>query len=102
MDSLRRLGDRLDVIEATLSVALQEPEPEHRGRMLDMLDRAAAVVRAEHEEAEAAQKKRSSFRLICGSIPRQGRHLQRPTQANAVPAERWQDQTRDPAERSAG
>lgn len=102
MEPLRRLGDRLDVIEAALSVALQEPEPEHRGRMLDALDRAAAAARVEHEEVEAAQEKRSSFRLICGAVPRQGRHPQRPSQANAAPAARWPDQTRGPAERSAG
>lgn len=102
MEPLRRLGDRLDVIEAVLSVALREPEPEHRGRMLDMLDRAAAAARAEHEEVEEAEEKRSSFRLISGSVPCQGRLPQRPTEVTAAPAARWPDRTRDPAERSAG
>ncbi len=102
MDNLRRLGDRLDVIETALSIALQEPEPEHRGEMLDTLDRATAAVRAEHEEVETVEEKRSSFRLIPGSGPRSAHPPERPTSVGAASSERWRGRIPDRDARSAG
>jgi hypothetical protein len=64
MENLRRLGDRLDVIEVALSVALNEPAPEHRGRMLTALNAATETVRAEHTHMETAEQDRSCLRLI--------------------------------------
>lgn len=92
MDRLRQLGERLDVIEIALAVAREEPEPEHRGRMLGALNAATEATRAEHSEAENTEEKRSSLRLIRG-----GEVL-----AAASPAERWTSRSLDPAERSAG
>lgn len=104
MEPLQRLGDRLDVIETALHVALSEPEPEHRGRMLDALDLAAAAVRAEHTEVEtadeAAEEKRSTFRLIRGSGC-SACHEQREGQETDAPAARSTDQTQARARTSA-
>lgn len=102
MEALRRLGDRLDVIETALTVALEQPEPEHRGRMLDALSAATEVARAEHQEAENVEEKRSSFRLICGSIPCPGPSLEGAPTADAVRAARPTYRSPAPAERSAG
>lgn len=102
VEYLRHLEDRLDVIETALSVARDEPEPEHRGRLLDVLDRATATVRAEHEEAETVQEKRSSFRLVRCALPYQAQHPERANAADAAPDERWRDRSPDPAARSAG
>lgn len=99
MDELQRLEDRLDVIETALSVALSEPEPEHRGRMLNTLSAATEVARAEHGEAESAQQNRSSLRLVRGSVPHPADPA--PTET-AVPAARSMYRTRDPARSSAG
>jgi len=91
MERLRQLGDRLDVIETALSVALHEPEPEHRGRMLNALDLATAAARAEHQEVEeTAQKKRSTLRLIHASP------------ASAASAEHWTGRIPGRAAKSAG
>lgn len=102
MEPLRRLGDRLDVIETALVIALQESEPEHRGRMLGALDLATAAVRAEHEEVETITEKRSSFRLICGSGPISVHRRERATPTDDVPTGQWQGRTPDHAVRSAG
>lgn len=103
MENLRRLGDRLDVIEAALSVALQEPEPEHRGRMLEALDSATAAVRAEHQEVEeATQEKRSTLHLIQGHASLPDPHPQRESPASAASAERWSGRIPGRAARSAG
>lgn len=99
MDQLRRLGDRLDVIETALSVALEEPEPEHRGRLLDALNTATEAVRAEHSEAENTQQNRSYLHLIRGSCVC---HPVHEGPAAADPAERSTDQTPAHARRSAG
>jgi hypothetical protein len=101
MEDLRRLGDRLDVIETALSVALHEPEPEHRGRMLNALGSATAAVRAEHQQAEEAiEEKRSSFRVIQGQRPCV--HPQRRRPDGDASAERWTGRTPGRASRSAG
>lgn len=99
MDSLRRLGDRLDVIETALSIALQEPAPDHRSHLLGVLDRAATEVRGEHQEAEAAQQKRSFLRLVSPVPP--GR-LPQESSADVAAAERWRGQIPDHVSRSAG
>lgn len=103
MVDLRRLGDRIDVIETALSVALQEPEPEHRGRLLEALDSATAAVRAEHQEVEeAAQEKRSTLHLIRGHASRPDPRAQGQPPANAASAEHWTGRIPGRAERSAG
>lgn len=95
MDPLRQLSDRLDVIETTLRIALQEPEPEHQRLMLSALDRATEVVRAEHRDAENTEEKRSSLHLVRGSV-------RWPNPEIAGPAGHWTDQSRGHARRSAG
>lgn len=101
MEDLRRLGDRLEVIETALSVAMQEPEPKHRGRMLNALDSATAAVRAEHQEAEeAVGEKRSSFRVIQGQRPG-GIPLQRHPPDGDASAGRWPGRIPGRAARSA-
>lgn len=103
MERLRRLSDRLDMIETALSVALQEPEPEHRGRMLSALDSATAAVRAEQREAEeGAQQERSSFRVIQGDASRPDLRPRQQPPAGAVSAEHWMGRIPDRAARSAG
>lgn len=102
VEHLRRLEARLDAIEAALSVARNEPEPEHRGRMLDALDRAAESVRAEHREAETVEEKRSSLRLIRGTVDHSREQSDWPPSVAASPAGHWPDRIRDPAARSAG
>ena len=95
MDELQRLGARLEVIETALSVAMTEPEPEHRGRMLTALSAATEAVRAEHREAEIVQENRSSLRLLGGSFPTQTR---RPDSAPTADAARGEHSTyRSPA-----
>ena len=97
---LTRLGDRLDVIEAALSIARNEPEPEHRGRLLDTLDRATAVVRAEHTEASSgieAEEKRSTLRLIPGA--RRPEQTARPSSEASAQGARSTDRTRARARR---
>lgn len=91
MESLRRLDDRLAVIETALAVALQEPHPGRRIQLLTILDRAAATARAEHD----AQQRRSSFRVITGSAWED-------RSEDAAPAERWTGRIPDHATRSAG
>lgn len=104
MEDLRRLADRLDLIETALSIALQEPEPEHRGRLLTALDSATAAVRAEHQEAEeveeATQEKRSSFRVIQGHRP--GVPAQREPPSDDASSAHWTGRIPDHAARSAG
>lgn len=99
MEALRRLGDRLDVIETALAVALEEPEPEHRGRLLSVLDHAAAAARAEHQEAESAEEKRSFLHLVKGGCC--SSCLIQESSESGAPAARWTDQTRDHARTSA-
>lgn len=86
MDQLQRLGDRLDVIEASLTVAMGEPDPQHRGRMLDALSAATEVARADHDQAETAEQKRSSFRLVHGLIPHPADHAEPTPTADASPS----------------
>lgn len=95
MDQLRRIGDRLDVIETALSVALEEPEPEHRGRLLEAISAATEVVRAEHD----VEEKRSSLCLIHGSG---SCRPARETPAAGAASGRWTDRGQDHAVRSAG
>lgn len=102
MEALRRLGDRLDVIETALAVALEEPEPEHRGRMLDALSAATEVARADHLEAETVEEKRSSFRLLPGSIPRPTHYADRTPTGDAAPSAHSTCRSPDRAARSAG
>jgi hypothetical protein len=66
---LQRLQDRLDVIETVLSIALTEPEPDHRGRMLCALSAAAEVARTEQRTAETIERKRSTLRLVHSADP---------------------------------
>lgn len=99
MDELQRLGDRLDVIETALSVALTEPEPEHRGRLLDTLNAATEVARAEHGQAESNQQNRSSIRLVHSAIPHPA---DRPPTETDAPAARSTYRTLDHARSSAG
>ena len=102
MVDLRRLGDRIDVIETALSVTLQEPEPEHRGRLLEALDSATAAVRAEHQDESEAQEKRSMLHLIRGHGPQPDPRPQRLPPASAASAEHWTGRIPDRAARSAG
>ncbi len=104
MTHLTRLGDRLDVIERVLDVALQEEDPGLRGRMLGVVTRAAAAARTDQQEAEAAETaeaKRSAFRLVRGAVP-PARRPGQPTTAGAVSSGRWLDRNQGHAARSAG
>lgn len=102
MEALRRLGDRLDVIETALAVALEEPEPEHRGRMLEALSAATEVARAEHREAETVEEKRSSFRLLHGAIPLPAHPADQTSTRDAAPGAHSTYRIPDRAVRSAG
>lgn len=102
MESLGRLGDRLDVIETALSVALGEPEPEHRGRLLNAIGAATEAVRAEHREAETVQEKRSSLRVVSGSIPHPAHEQDEAPTRDADPGARPTYRTPDRVARSAG
>jgi hypothetical protein len=102
MDQLQRLGDRLDVIEVALSVALEEPEPEHRGRMLDAISAATDVARSQHQEAATVEENRSSFRLVHGAIPPPARPAEVSPQVGVVRGARSMCRTPDHAATSAG
>lgn len=95
MKSLRRLDDRLAVIETALAVALQERHPGRRTYLLTVLERAAATAREEHGTVQDAQQRRSSFRVITGSV-----RGDRPEAA--APAGHWTGRIPDHATRSAG
>ena len=102
MVHLRQLGDRIDVIETALSVALQQPEPENRGRMLNALESATAAVRAEQQEAEASRRKgKRSFRVIPGRAAHRG-VSPRSRPADGGSSERSPGRTPDRVARSAG
>lgn len=59
------LGDRLDVIEAALEVALHEPASPDKDLLLAALTRATSVVRSQSDDLEA-RRRRSAFRLVPG------------------------------------
>lgn len=103
MQSSRRLEERLGVIETALYTALRESDPEQRGRMLRVLDRATVATRADYQEAmaaEAAEQKRSAFRLIPGSGRARNPGWEHP--GVAARGARWTGRTQDHATRSAG
>lgn len=102
MDQLQCLGDRLDVIEVALSVALGEPEPEHRGRMLDALSAATELTRSQHQEAETVEENRSSLRLVRGPTPPPVRHAEVTPQVDDVRGGHSTCRTPGRAARSAG
>jgi hypothetical protein len=65
-ERLRTIGDQLAAIDQALQIARQETESDRREQLLDVVERAVDVARAEHQAAEEEEQRRPVFRVIQG------------------------------------